>query len=113
MTRRRSPMQGAPRSEICPFVPGEAAGDRHQRRMETAVEMEARARRELNDRDPDLVLVVHAGGSHWQVKEGRRIVAQWWPQSGRFVPGERYGEARKAHDVEQMLRLIGELLEQE
>lgn len=79
--------------------------------METAVEMVDRARRECNDRGLDLV--IHANGSHWQVKDGKRIVAQWWPQSGRFVPGEQYDRASKAHDIEQMLWRLGKVLQDE
>jgi hypothetical protein len=112
MSRRSLPMRGAPRtSTLCPYIPGEEAGDRHQRRMETAVEMEDRARHECEDRG--LSLVTHANGSHWQVKDGKRIVAQWWPQSGRFVPGERYDRASKAHDIEQMLWRLGKVLAEE
>ena len=109
MSRRRSPMRGAPRhSDLCPFIPGEEPGERHQRRMDTAVDMVAAARRECDDRGLDLV--IHAAGSHWQIKDGKRIVAQWWPQSGRFVPGEDYGRASKAHDIEQMIWRLGRVL---
>lgn len=76
--------------------------------MDTAVDMVSVARRECDDRGLDLV--VHAAGAHWQIKDGKRIVAQWWPQSGRFVPGERYDRARKCHDVEQVMTALGRVL---
>lgn len=111
MSRRRSlPMHGrAPRSEVAPFVPGEAWNDRHQRRMEVAVDMVDVARRDLAERDPGLELRVCSPG-HWQIRDGKTILAQWCPQSGRFVPGEQYDRARKCHDVHQMLAALGRAL---
>jgi hypothetical protein len=77
--------------------------------METALEMDEALRRDLAERDPILVLKICSPG-HWQVRDGKTIVAQWWPQSGRFVPGERYAEARKCHDVHQVAKMIGRVL---
>lgn len=110
MTRHSMPMKGAARSsKICPFIPGDDASDRHARRMDTAVSMVEEVRAELNQRDPDLVLKVCSPG-HWQIRDGKTILAQWWPESGRFVPGEEYNRARKCHDVRQMLAAFGKVL---
>jgi hypothetical protein len=103
-------MKGAARhSEVCPFIPGEDASERHERRMMTALEMDAIVHADLAERDPDLVLKICSPG-HWQIRDGKKIVAQWWPQSGRFVPGEQYHKARKCHDVHQMLAALGKVL---
>lgn len=77
--------------------------------MKTALSMEDVARAELNERDPDLELRICSPG-HWQIRDGKVILAQWWPQSGRFVPGEQYNRARKCHDVHQMLAEFGRVL---
>jgi hypothetical protein len=112
-------MRGEKPSAVCPFVPGERWNDRHQRRMETALDMEDVVRRDLGERDDQLRLVIPTDG-HWQVRDldrargsGRRIVAQWWPQSGRFVAGENYSRARKCHDVHQMIAALGRVLAEE
>lgn len=110
MSRRPSPMKGARRhSDVCPFIPGEDGGERHERRMRTALEMQQVVRDDLAERDPDLVLKICSPG-HWQIRDGKKILAQWWPQSGRYVPGEQWHRARKCHDVYQMLAELGRTL---
>ncbi len=39
------------------------------------------------------------GGQHWQVRDRDGRIAEWWPQSGRFVALGNYHRPQKFHDV--------------
>lgn len=98
-------MRGAPRSSICPPSTGdETASERHQRRLGTAVALKERGHEIVGELG--LRLELRNGDAHWQVRDGKAIIAEWWPESGRFVARQQYARASKAHDVEQ----FGELL---
>ena len=77
-------MPRARTSEVAPFIPGEDAQDRHQRRLaEIGLTLKI---------SPD-------GGQHWQVRDRDGRIAEWWPQTGRFVALGNYRRPQKFHDV--------------
>jgi hypothetical protein len=39
------------------------------------------------------------GGQHWQVLDRDGRIAEWWPQTGRFVALGNYRRPQKFHDV--------------
>ena len=96
MSRHRMPR--ARTSTVAPFIPGEDAQDRHQRRLEVALEMVDEARRRLAELGLTLK-VSPDGGQHWQVSDRDGRIAEWWPQTGRFVALGNYRRPQKFHDV--------------
>lgn len=96
MSRHRLPR--ARTSTVAPFIPGEDAQDRHQRRLEVALEMVDTARARLAELGLTLKISPD-GGQHWQVRDRDGRIAEWWPQTGRFVALGNYGRPQKFHDV--------------
>lgn len=95
--RSKNRMPSAPASEVAPFLCGEPAQDRHWRRLEIAVAMQEEARTALAELG--LRLNIGADLQHWQVHDAQARVAEWWPQSGRFVVRGNYKRPQKFHDV--------------
>lgn len=96
MSRHRMPR--ARTSTVAPFVPGEEAQDRHWRRLEVAMAMVEEARRLLAEIGLTLKVSPN-GGQHWQVMDRDGRIAEWWPQTGRFVALGNYHRPQKFHDV--------------
>jgi len=96
MSQHRMPR--ARRSAVAPFVPGEEAQDRHQRRLEVALAMADEARQRLAELGLTLK-VSPDGGQHWQVMDHDGRIAEWWPQTGRYVALGNYRRPQKFHDV--------------
>ncbi len=92
----------APRSKLVPFIPGEDPEARHERRLDTALDMVTEAKRGL---DPlGLELFVSPDGRHWTARDRDGALAEWWPKSGRFVALARDSRPMKFHDVPGFLR---------
>lgn len=92
----------APRSKIVPFIPGEDPEARHERRLDTALDMVTEAKRGL---DPlGLELSVSPDGRHWKVDDRDGRLAEWWPKTARFVALSRDSKPMKFHDVPGFLR---------
>ncbi len=50
-------------------------------------------------------LRVFNNGEHWRLRfDGLEV--EWWPSSGRVVFDRKYSRPRKAHDHEQLWRLV-------
>jgi hypothetical protein len=96
VSRHRLPR--ARTSTVAPFVPGEDAQDRHQRRLEVAMKMADLARWRLAELGLTLKISPD-GGQHWQVRDHDGRIAEWWPQTGRFVALGNYRQPQKFHDV--------------
>ena len=100
----------APRSKLVPFIPGEDPEARHERRLDTALDMVTQAKRGLDHLG--LELHVSPDGRHWVVcgaggslpKRWEARLAEWWPKSGRFVALARDSRPMKFHDVPGFLR---------
>lgn len=47
-------------------------------------------------------------GQHWLIRDGSRIVAQWWPSSAKLVFGSDFGNGIHTHGWDQVIRLLEE-----
>ena len=108
MTRTRLPdIKNAGRSEICPFIPGEHATNRHRRRLQTNLSAEQTMSQWAAEHG--LTLRICNEGHHW-IFERPGFFAEWWPSSAKLVFGKRYDRGIHCHDHEQARRLIGRKL---
>lgn len=99
----RNYLPRAPRSDRAPYIEGEDPGARHQRRLDIARDDQPRLHSQLGDLLDGLAL--HNGGRHWKLRAGGKLF-EWWPESGRVVIDQRWNRARKAHDVDQLARIV-------
>lgn len=60
-----------------------------------------------------LTLEVKNDGEHWIVREGRRIVVQWWPSTAKITPGETWRRSEKRGTVEEFAAFVGKTLRME
>lgn len=97
-------MPKAPRSTIVPYIEGEDASDRHDRRRQAACRDEGELRRRCEA--AGIGLKVSRDGQHWRFIRGRVVAVEWWPSSGRVVADRRYNRPAKAHDFEQVWTLV-------
>ncbi len=49
---------------------------------------------------------MHNHGGHWHVTVCADVVVQWWPETGRVIVGTDWNKPRKAHDVDQLAKII-------
>lgn len=91
------------RSKLVPFIPGEAASDRHGRRLVFNL------RREHLVKDwatkCGINLWISNRGHHWRFKKGKAI-AEWWPSSARLVRQQKYDNPLHVHDYHQAIASI-------
>ena len=91
------------RSKLVPFVPGEDASSRHNRRL--ALNLEAKGKLEAWCRELGVQFKVGNDGHHWRFKRGE-LVAEWWPSSAKLVLQQRYEDGVHVHDHEQARKLL-------
>lgn len=91
------------RSKRAPYRPGEPWDGRHQRRLSTALDDEARLRSHLTTLEP--IVETYNDGAHWKISAGGKLF-EWWPETGRVVIDKRWDRPRKCHDVDQVVALI-------
>lgn len=60
-----------------------------------------------------LTLEVKNDGEHWIVREGRRLVVQWWPSTAKITPGETWRRSEKRGTVEEFVAFVGKTLRME
>lgn len=92
------------RSKIVPFVEGEHAKDRHERRLRVNLET-GRVEVEEWCKPLGVTLEIKNGGHHWIFRRDNWI-AEWWPSSAKLVVGRSYGRGIHAHDWQQVTRLL-------
>lgn len=99
----------AGRSATVPFVEGQEASLRHDRRLCAAMERlaEARARCEAWG----VELNVTNGGHHWQFRTRQTYQRQldWWPSSAKLVIDQQWKRGIHAHDLDQVLKRVASL----
>jgi hypothetical protein len=93
----------AGRSQLVPFRPGEAAMERHDRRLSVALDCEAIMRAWAAERG--LTVRILNRGHHW-LFEKVGFIAEWWPSSAKLVVNRRYERGTHVHDREQAQRQI-------
>ena len=97
-------LPGCGRSKRSPYVHGEPADARHARRLRLALEDEPRFRQQIAALQPSIIM--HNHGGHWHVTVCADVVVQWWPETGRVIVGTDWNKPRKAHDVDQLAKII-------
>lgn len=103
MTKRFSDIGTIGRSRLVPWKPGEAAMDRHHRRLKAAAADEQIARGVLDSMD--LLLHVSNEGHHWTVLN-REVFCEWWPSSAKLVFDRKYRRGLHCHDWTLMVKEI-------
>ncbi len=91
------------RSKLVPFIQGESAAARHERRkaenlrMSRALESWCRA--------SGISFKISNEGHHWRFrKEG--LFAEWWPSSAKLVRQGDYDRGIHVHDVNQAMKIL-------
>lgn len=60
-----------------------------------------------------LALEVKNGGEHWIVREGKRIVLQWWPSTAKITPGETWRRSERRGTIAEFIAFVGHTLREE
>lgn len=103
----RPDRSSAGRSRQVPYIYGEPAMGRHNRRRRAALEAEANVRRWCANRG--VRLVISNEGHHWRFSTAE-WVAEWWPSSAKLVFDKDWNRATHVHDSSQVLaKLQGRL----
>jgi hypothetical protein len=91
------------RSKIVPFIPGEAAMDRHDRRKNENLKRADTMRTWC--RAVDVSFKISNDGHHWRFRSGDRF-AEWWPSSAKLVRQGDYDRGIHVHDVHQAINIL-------
>ena len=98
------------RSKIVPFIPGESASDRHQRRLESALKDSCGLQVWLAAKGFELQIKNY--GHHWIMTRGRHI-AEWWPSSAKLVINKRWDRGSHCHDGGQVRDVLANYFRKE
>jgi hypothetical protein len=90
------------RSVIVPFKPGETAGERHSRRLKSA--LAAKPQLEKACHALGISVEVSNEGHHWRFNGP--FFAEWWPSSAKLVFNRCYSKGWHVHDWAQVLELL-------
>ena len=102
---RRSDATSAGKSEEVPYIEGESASDRHQRRLDAAQAALAEVAPWCEEHG--VCLTVSNDGHHWRFNIGGGV-AEWWPSSAKLVFDKKWDDGVHVHGTKQLLRLLGE-----
>ena len=91
------------RSTICPYVKGEAAGDRHRRRLKTSMDGYVETSAWCDEHG--VRLKVTNGGHHWRAsKDG--IAVEWWPSSAKVIINKKWSRGTHVHDWKKFVAVL-------
>ncbi len=96
--------RNAGRSRIAPYIQGEEPSHRHFRRKRTAEA--TRADVEAWCRHQGLRLKISNDGHHWQFRNARGQLAEWWPSSAKLVLLQQYSRGIHCHDWRQVTGIL-------
>lgn len=85
------------------YIPGEAAMNRHARRLSLNLSGEQAMRDWAIEKE--LALRIQNKGHHW-LFERQGFIAEWWPSSAKLVIGRRYQSGVHVHDYLQAQKII-------
>jgi len=89
--------------KISKKIDGESAGERHERRLDLAVdEIESVG---AWGRSNGIRITFTNGGHHWKFIKGDKV-AEWWPSSAKLVFDKRYKNGHHVHDIVVLCELI-------
>ena len=94
------------RSKRAPYISGEPWHERHRRRKRVASEDLERLESHLAALGA--IISIHNTGRHWQINVRGRLF-EWWPETGRLIVEKNWDNPRKAHDVDQVVKVIRRL----
>ncbi len=107
--KRKPDVATAGRSDLVPFIEGEAGRERHQRRLGVALS----SREDVRDwcQERNIKFTVTNEGHHWRfIRRGK--TCDWWPSTAKFVIGKQYNRGLHVHDfvqlLQQLIALFGE-----
>lgn len=104
MSRQRyEDTRSAGSSKEVPFIAGETAGQRHDRRGKRAKEDYASAAVLLEGHGWNVRLVDY--GSHWIITRDRSVV-EWWPSTAKCVINKKWKSGIHVHDTLQLIKVI-------
>lgn len=106
LDRKDAAQLGLP-PKISKFIPGEAAKDRHARRLGLNLSYEDEWREWREQRG--VWMTVTNQGHHWKFMH-KNGTAEWWPSSAKLVLGKRYRDGIHAHDASQVRPLLANFL---
>jgi hypothetical protein len=91
----------AGRSRRVPYVYGEPAEKRHERRLLAALADEKRLLTWCTREG--IEINIRNEGHHWTMTRGN-LLAEWWPSSAKFVWCQQWADGVHIHDTVQLLR---------
>jgi hypothetical protein len=91
------------RSQLAPFVPGEAPSQRHERRLLVNLDHEQDARFTCDRWGVNLT--IHNEGHHWIFLIGKSRV-EWWPSSAKCVINQNWTHGLHVHDYWQVINIV-------
>lgn len=112
MRQRHDDSRSAGRSSIAPYLPGEPAQQRHERRKRAAQENESQLRAALES--IGYTLAISNEGQHWAMRCKRNgDLWEWWPSTAKLVHGKQWARGVHCHDWQQVMREIGRSIKRE
>ena len=100
---RYTDVRSAGRSRFIPYLKGETAAQRHERRKQENLAQEGLLRQDMEKLG--LTLKVTNMGHHWKMTRIGLIV-EWWPSTAKLVFNKEYHEGIHCHDRFQVVSLI-------
>lgn len=91
------------RSRDVPYIYGEPAKTRHDRRKEAALLHQGRVKQWCDNRG--VTFTLGNDDHHWSFRKGKER-ADWWPSTAKLVLNQRWNEGLHCHDAAQMLRVL-------
>jgi hypothetical protein len=82
------------RSDEVPFVPGESAKERHQRRFEFAVDNRGEMRKFCMEHEIEFKMANNR--EHWIFIKGTQVV-EWWPRTAKLVINKKWEDGIHTH----------------
>lgn len=97
---RRLDAHSAGRSKLVPFLRGESAQQRHDRRFASAIA--GKDSLETWCQANSATLRVANNSEHWIVRMGAHVV-EWWPRTAKLVHDKDWERGVHTHDVHQVI----------
>lgn len=51
-------------------------------------------------------LTISNNAQHWTIRGGRKVIAEWWPSSGRLVIAKNFRRKHRAENTEQLVKSL-------
>lgn len=91
------------RSFLVPFMNGENANDRHERRLNSNLKWQDELAQWATENGYSFK--VSNGGHHWILTKGKTRV-EWWPSSAKVIFNQQWRKGIHCHDYKQLCQLM-------